>query len=88
MTTVEKQQSQPPVVEGWKLHDYRAGRALVESRSGTLYEIGPGSNLPGVGKVETIKRIDGKVVITTPKGTITSSLELPRRRPYFRPYGY
>ena len=52
---------------------------MLENRNGTLYEVGPGSNLPGVGKVETIKRIDGKVVVTTPKGTITSALEPPRR---------
>ena len=80
VTSIEKQQGKPPAVEGWKLRDYYAGRAVLESRNGTLFEVGPGSNLPGVGKVETIKRVDGKVVVTTPKGVITSSLEPPRRR--------
>ena len=70
-----------------KLRDYYAGRALLESRSGTLFEVGPGSNLPGVGKIETIKRVDGKVVVTTPKGTIAAALD-PPRRPYYMPQGY
>jgi hypothetical protein len=88
VTNVEKQQDKPAAIEGWKLRDYYAGRALLESRNGTLFEVGPGSMLPGVGKVETIKRVDGKVVVTTPKGIITSSLEPPRRPPYYLPRGY
>jgi hypothetical protein len=88
VTSVEKQQAKLPTVEGWKLLDYYAGRAVLESRRGTLFEVGPGSNLPGVGKVETIKRVDGKIVVTTPKGIITSSLESPRRPPYYLPRGY
>ena len=88
VTSIEKQQSKPPAVEGWKLRDYYAGRAVLENRNGTLFEVGPGSMLPGVGKVETVKRVDGKVVVTTPKGVITSSLEPPRRPPYYRPRDY
>ncbi len=88
VTSVEKQQSKPPVIEGWTLRDYYAGRAVLENRNGRLYEVGPGSNLPGVGQIETIKRVDGKVVVTTPKGIITSSLEPPRRPAYHMPRGY
>lgn len=84
VTSVEKQQTKPAVIEGWKLLDYYAGRAVLENRAGTLYEVGPGSNLPGVGKVETVKRVDGKVIVTTPKGIITSALEPPRRPAYYR----
>ena len=51
---------QPPLAEGWRLRDFYAGRAVVESRNGTLFEVGPGSNLPGLGRVETIKREDGR----------------------------
>jgi hypothetical protein len=79
VTSIEKQPAKPTVVEGWKLVDYYAGRAVLENRKGTLFEVGPGATLPGVGKVETIKRVDGKVVVTTPKGIITSSLEPARR---------
>ena len=66
-----KQQDKPPVVAGWYLRDVFDGRALVESRYG-LYEIGPGAPLPGVGRVETIKRQDGRWVVVTPKGLIVS----------------
>ena len=38
---------------------------MVESRNGTLFEVGPGSNLPGLGRVEAIKRENGRVVVVT-----------------------
>jgi hypothetical protein len=79
--------SRQPVVEGWTLLDYYAGRAVVENRSGTLFEVGPGASLPGLGRVESIKRQDGRVVITTPKGVIMSSLET-RRPSRYPPYRY
>lgn len=61
-----------PVVTGWVLRDIYRGRALVESRYAGVFEVGPGSMLPGVGRVEMIKRQDGKWVVVTPKGIITS----------------
>ncbi len=88
VTTVEKQQAKPPVAEGWKLRDFYAGRAVVESRGGGVYEVGPGSNLPGLGKVETIKREDGRVIVVTPKGIIASAIEQQQRRPQYAPYRY
>jgi gas vesicle protein len=79
--SIDRPATKPVVVEGWKLHDFYGGRAVVENRmNGTLYEIAPGSNLPGVGRIETIKREDNRVIVVTPKGIITSSLE-PRRPP-------
>jgi hypothetical protein len=75
------------VVEGWRLRDFYAGRAVRESRNGTLFEVGPGSNLPGLGRIESIKRESGKVVVTTHNGIITASLE-PRRPPGYLPYRY
>ncbi len=88
VTTVEKQPAKPAEIEGWMLREYYAGRALLESRSGRLYEVARGSTLPGVGKIESIKRADGKLIITTPKGVITSSLEPPRRPFYTLPRGF
>jgi hypothetical protein len=79
--------ARPPVAEGWYLLDYYAGRAVIENRSGTLFEVGPGSNLPGLGRVESIKRQDGRVVVTTPKGVITSQVET-RRPARYLPYRY
>ena len=77
-----KEQSKPQVAEGWRLRDFYDGRAVVESRNGTQFRVGPGSNVPGLGRVETIKRENGKVVVVTASGTITASLE-PRRIPYY-----
>jgi hypothetical protein len=79
--------SRPPVAEGWTLLDYYAGRAVIENRNGTLFEVAPGANLPGLGRVESIKRQDGRVVVTTPKGIITSQVET-RRPSRYLPYRY
>src|SRR6185437_10602556 len=85
--TPPKEESKPPVAEGWRLRDFYTGRAVVQSRNGTLFEVGPGSNLPGLGKVESIKRENGKVVVLTHSGMIVASLEV-RRVPYYPPYRY
>jgi hypothetical protein len=37
-----------------------------------VFEVVPGANLPGLGKVETIRRHDGRWVVMTPKGMIVS----------------
>jgi hypothetical protein len=70
---VEKQQVRPPIVEGWVIRDIFDGRAMVESRSHGIYEVGPGAPLPGVGKVEAVRRQDGRWVVVTPKGLIVSA---------------
>jgi hypothetical protein len=59
-------------VEGWVLRDIFDGRAMIESRNG-LYEVGPGSNIPGLGRIESIKRIDGRWAVVTPRGLIVSA---------------
>ncbi len=90
VTTVEKHQAKPPALEGWKLVDIYAGRVVLASRAGQLYEIRPGSNLPGVGKVEQIKREDGRIVVVTANGNITAAIEQrrPQPQPYYAPYRY
>ena len=82
-----KEESRPPVAEGWRLRDFYSGRAVVESRNGMLFEVGPGSNLPGLGRVETIKRENGRIVVVARNGIITASSE-PRRPPAPIPYRY
>jgi hypothetical protein len=79
-----KEESKPQIAEGWRLRDFYDGRAVVESRNGTLFRVGPGSNVPGLGKVETIKRENGKVVVVTANGIIAASLEHRRPSYYFR----
>jgi hypothetical protein len=62
----------PPVLEGWTVQDVQNGRALVGSRYGGVFEVGTGSFLPGIGRVESIKREDGKWLVLTARGVITS----------------
>ena len=77
-----KEEPKPQIAEGWRLRDFYDGRAIVESRDGTLFRVVPGSNVPGLGRVEAIKRENGKVVVVTAKGIIAASLE-PRRPAYY-----
>jgi hypothetical protein len=83
-TVTPKEESKPQIVEGWRLRDFYDGKAIVESRNGTLFRVGPGSNVPGLGKVETIKRENGKVVVVTAQGIIAASLEQRRPSYYYR----
>ena len=62
---------QPTVLEGWVLRNVSGGSALVEGRPG-LIQVMPGDSLPGVGRVETIKREDGRWVVVTPRGLIVA----------------
>lgn len=64
-----KDETKPAVVAGWVLRDIYRGRALVESSSG-LYEIVPGAELPGIGKVQNITQQNGRWVVVTAKGLI------------------
>jgi hypothetical protein len=66
-----KEPPKPIILSGWVIRDIYRGRALVESRNG-LFEIAPGSNLPGIGRVETISQQNGRWVVVTPKGLIVS----------------
>jgi len=77
-----KEESRPQVAEGWRLRDFYDGRAVVESRNGMQFRVGPGSNVPGLGRVETIRRENGKVVVVTASGIISAALE-PRRPNYY-----
>jgi hypothetical protein len=61
-----------PVVEGWVLRKAYRGAALVEGRYGII-EIEPGDMLPGVGRVEDIKRQDGRWVVVTARGLIVGA---------------
>lgn len=67
-----KEAAKPSIVTGWIIRDVYRGRiALLENRYG-VYEVEAGSNVPGVGRVESIKRQDGQWIVVTPKGLITS----------------
>ena len=63
----------PLVVPGWSVRGAARGAVLVESR-GEIYEVVPGASLPGLGRVESIRRIDGRWIVQTPKGLIVSAV--------------
>jgi hypothetical protein len=59
----------PAILDGWVVRKVYDGAALVEGRYG-IVEVEPGTILPGVGRVQEIKRQDGHWVVVTPKGLI------------------
>jgi hypothetical protein len=67
-----KPRDKPAVLTGWVVRDVEDGRALVESREG-MFEVGPGDQLPGLGRVESVRRQDGHWVVVTAKGLIVSA---------------
>jgi hypothetical protein len=60
-----------PTVEGWVLRDVANGSALIESRRG-MYEVYAGDPIPGLGRVDAIRRQDGRWVVVTTKGLIVA----------------
>jgi hypothetical protein len=60
-----------PTVEGWILRDVANGGALIEGRQG-VYEVYAGDPVPGLGRVDAIRRQDGHWVVVTSKGLIVA----------------
>jgi len=58
-----------PTVVGWRIRNVGNGGALVEGRDG-LYEVYAGDPLPGLGRVDAIRKQDGRWVVVTGKGLI------------------
>lgn len=70
----------PLVIPDWRVRGAARGTVLVEGH-GDVYEVVPGAQLPGLGRVESIRRVDGRWIVQTPKGLIVSAARA--RRPYF-----
>ena len=66
-------QNQPPKsgVEGWVVRDVHRGTALIEGRMGII-EVEQGDLVPGLGRVDAIRKQDGRWVVVTSRGLITS----------------
>ena len=62
-----------PVLHDWIVQDVRNGRAMVETRYGSMFLVASGGTLPGLGRVAEIKRQNGEWVVVTERGLITSS---------------
>jgi hypothetical protein len=70
-TAAKPEAARLPTVEGWVLRDVGHGGALIESRRG-IFEIYAGDSIPGVGRVDAIRKQDGRWVVVTSKGLIMS----------------
>lgn len=65
------QPNRMPVVDGWVLHEVSDGMATVVGRAG-IFDVIPGDPLPGVGRVDAIRRQDGRWVVVTSRGLIVA----------------
>jgi len=61
------------VLHEWVVQGVQNGRALVENRYGGTFYVAMGSILPGLGRVDAVKRQDGEWIVVTPRGLITST---------------
>jgi len=59
----------PPTVQGFVLRRVYDGAALIEGRDGMI-EVEPGVVAPGLGRIEAIKREDGRWVVVTARGVV------------------
>ena len=60
-----------PKVDGWVLRDVARGVALIEGRQG-IFEVYAGDPVPGLGRVDAIRRQDGRWVVVTSRGLIVA----------------
>ena len=60
-----------PIVSGWVLRDLGEGVARVQGPFG-IFEVYPGDPLPGIGRVDAIRKQDGRWVVVTSRGLIVA----------------
>ena len=60
-----------PAVDGWVLRDIANGGALIEGRGG-IYEVYAGDPVPGLGRIDAIRKQDGRWVVVTSRGLIVA----------------
>jgi hypothetical protein len=66
------QSSAPPKpIPGWIVRRVYDGTALIEGNDGIL-EAEVGDNVPGLGRIQEIKRDKGRWVVVTSKGMVAS----------------
>jgi hypothetical protein len=62
----------PPILDGWFVRGVYNGAALIQTRYGGIIEVERGDNLPGLGRIENIRRQDGRWVVVTSRGMIVT----------------
>jgi hypothetical protein len=60
-----------PTVPDWVLRDVANGGAVIEGRTG-IYEVYAGDPVPGLGRIDAIRKQDGRWVVVTRRGLVVS----------------
>jgi hypothetical protein len=60
-----------PTIEGWILRDVANGGALIEGRQG-IFEVYAGDLVPGLGRIDAVRRQDGHWVVVTSRGLVVA----------------
>lgn len=60
-----------PMVEGWRILDVAGGGATIEGRAG-IFEVYAGDPVPGLGRIDAIRKQDGRWTVVTSKGLIVA----------------
>jgi hypothetical protein len=61
-----------PILDGWVLRDIYNGGAMIQSPRNGILEVIPGDNVPGLGRIDAIRRQDGRWVVVTSRGLIVA----------------
>jgi hypothetical protein len=60
-----------PTIDGWILRDVANGGALIEGRQG-IFEVYAGDLVPGLGRIDAVRRQDGHWVVVTSRGLVVA----------------
>lgn len=60
-----------PTIEDWRVLRVFDGGAIVEGRAG-VFEVYPGDPVPGLGRIDAIRRQDGRWVVVTNRGLVVA----------------
>jgi hypothetical protein len=60
-----------PTIDGWILRDVTNGGALIEGRQG-IFEVYAGDLVPGLGRIDAVRRQDGHWVVVTNRGLVVA----------------
>ena len=66
-------EAKPPLLENWIVEGVHGNRAMVTNRYGAEFIVGAGSMLPGIGRVQAVKKQDGQWIVLTERGLISSN---------------
>jgi hypothetical protein len=60
-----------PIVDSWVLQEVSRGGAWIEGKQG-IYEVYAGDVVPGLGRIDAVRRQDGRWVVVTSRGLVVA----------------